>query len=74
MLNMITLEQFEDALKAKYHNGVHTFTGNRTHNVYTITNSGGHKMKWSLFINNKPVKTLTNFFAIADTIWGFEHQ
>lgn len=70
----MSFDRFEEILKRKWFAGVHVFTRNRTHNVYTITNSGGHKMKWSLFINNKPVKTLTNFFAIADMIWGFEHQ
>ena len=66
-------EDFEDILKQKWFAGVHTFTGKRTKSVYTITNFGGHKMKWSLFVNGIPRKTLTNFFAVADYIWTYEY-
>ena len=68
---MITLDQFEDILKAKYRNGVHTFTGNRTHNVYHIHNNGKTR-GWTVWVNKTPIKINTNSFAVADEIYERE--
>lgn len=68
---MITLDRFEDILKVKYNSGVHTFTGNRTHNVYRIHNNGKTK-GWTLWLNYRAVKINTNFFSIADEIYDRE--
>ena len=68
---MITLDRFEEVLKAKYHKGIHTFTGNRTQNVYRIHNNGKTK-GWTLWVNQKAIKVNTNFFAVADEIYDRE--
>lgn len=65
---MITLDRFEDILKGKYNSGIRTFTGNRTHNVYSIYNNGKTK-GWTLWVNQMTVKVKTNFFSIADEIY-----
>lgn len=68
---MITLDKFENILKVKYNSGIRTFTGNCTHNVYSIYNNGKTK-GWTLWVNRRAVKINTNFFAIADEIYDRE--
>ena len=65
-------EEFEAVLRQKYNQGVHKFTGKRTHNVYELRNPTNKVRGWSVFVNGTCVLSRTSFFAIAYEIYDKE--
>lgn len=72
----MNIEKFEEILRWKYENGIHSFVGNVSGNHYEIRHGTNTKTNrnYCIFINNNLVKSNTSFFSVACKIYDTEME